>query len=256
MFKTTEITAYNIPSDNVIHQRLLFAYQESAKYVRGNMLEVGCGVGKGLELFAEKCQHYTALDKNTNLINFLAKKYPKYRFIDTFVPPFEGVINESVDVVITQQVIEHIEDDNMFLKEIARVLKKDGVAVITTPNKNLSLTRNPWHVREYTPAEMKTLLQKHFSFVELKGVTGNQKVWDYFEKNKASVAKIAKLDIFDLQHKLPRRILQIPYDFLNRMNRKKLQEGNQGLVGQVTTADYWLTDNLDESFDFFAIVKK
>jgi SAM-dependent methyltransferase len=256
MFKTTEITAYSIPSDNVIHQRLLFAYEKSAEYVHGDVLEVGCGVGKGAELFADRCKTYTALDKNTKLIEFLSKKHPKFRFIDAFIPPFAGVINESADVVVTQQVIEHIEDDNFFLKEIARVLKSGGKAVITTPNKDLSLTRNPWHVREYRPDEFLNLLRRHFSKVALKGVTGNQKVWDYYERNKASVAKITRFDIFDFQHRLPRQILQIPYDILNRLNRKKLKEGNNELVSAVTTADYWLSDDLDKCFDFFAVVEK
>ena len=256
MFKTTEITAYTIPSDNVIHQRLLFAYEESAKFVKGNVLEVGCGVGKGTELFAPLCTNYTAIDKNEKLIRYLSQKYPKFRFIDAFIPPFEGVINEAMDVVVTQQVIEHIENDQLFLKEIHRVLKPGGKSIITTPNKDLSLTRNPWHVREYQPEEFRQLLKKYFSKVDLKGVTGNQKVWDYYEKNKESVAKIARLDIFDLQHRLPRQLLQVPYDILNRINRKKLQTGNDDLVNAVSTKDYWLSEDLDKCFDFFAIVEK
>ncbi len=256
MFKTTEITAYTIASDNVIHQRLLFAYEQTAKLVSGNLLEIGCGAGKGTELFAPLCTNYTAMDKNKNLIQFLSKKYPKFRFIEANIPPFDGVINESTDTVVTQQVIEHIEDDVFFVREIYRVLKQGGKAIITTPNKKLSLTRNPWHVREYTADELYNLLKKYFNKVDLKGITGNDKVWDYYQKNKESVEKITRFDVFDLQNKLPRQILQFPYDILNRMNRKKLQQSNDGLVSEVSTADYSFTDNFERSFDFFAVVEK
>ncbi|TAF34149.1 MAG: class I SAM-dependent methyltransferase [Cytophagales bacterium] len=256
MFKTTEITAYDIPSDNVIHQRLFFAYEQSVRYMRGHMLEVGCGVGKGLELFKDACTHYTAIDKNTALINHLSAKYPSYRFIDAFIPPFKGLEDNSFDSVVTQQVIEHIEDDHLFLKEIKRVLKPGGCAVITTPNLKLSLTRNPWHVREYTTEQFRDILGKYFSKVQLWGVTGSPAVMAYYEQNKASVQRITRFDILNLQYRLPRTLLQIPYDFLNRRNRKKLQQQSTGLVSTVTTADYWLTETPETAFDFFAVVEK
>ena len=44
----------------------------------------------------------------------------------------------------------------------------------------------------------------------------------YYEQNRRSVARITRFDILDLQHRLPRRLLQLPYDILNRINRRKL----------------------------------
>ena len=60
--------------------------------------------------------------------------------------------------MVTFQVIEHIKRDRDFLKEIYRVLKPGGKLILTTPNKNMSITRNPWHVREYDPKEMHDIL--------------------------------------------------------------------------------------------------
>ena len=61
----------------------------------------------------------------------------------------------SVDFIVTFQVIEHIQDDEEFIKEIYRVLKAGGKLILTTPNRLMSLSRNPWHVREYSPEEMR-----------------------------------------------------------------------------------------------------
>jgi hypothetical protein len=51
-------------------------------------------------------------------------------------------------------------------------------------------------------------------------------------------------------------LLQIPYDLLNRINRRRLLGENSGLVNQVTTSDFKLADARDSCFDLFAIAEK
>jgi hypothetical protein len=60
---TTEITSDNIPSDNPLHQRLFKAYVVALDYIQGNVLEVGCGEGRGVELLIGKSSQFTAVDK-------------------------------------------------------------------------------------------------------------------------------------------------------------------------------------------------
>jgi len=256
MFSTTEITSHEISSDNVIHQRLLYAYVKAAEMISGDVLELGCGAGRGMELVAQAADNYTGIDKNSDLLASHRKQYPNFTFLEQNIPPFKGIEDNSFDYVITFQVIEHIEDDHLFVKEIKRVLKPNGKAIITTPNIEMSLTRNPWHVREYTAQEMENLMLKHFEKVALFGILGSNEVNEYYEQNRASVQKITRFDIFNLQYKLPRRVLQIPYDILNRMNRKKLQKQDNGLVSKVTVEDYQLSEMAAQGFDFFCIVEK
>ena len=108
-------------------------------------------------------------------------------------------------------------------------MKPGGKLLLTTPNKLMSLSRNPWHIREYTPFEMKDVLRKYFVKSEVKGVYGNDIVMEYYQKNKESVKKITRYDIFNLQYLLPRWALQIPYDILNRFNRNKLKSDNENV---------------------------
>ncbi|MBK6641847.1 MAG: hypothetical protein IPG39_11760 [Bacteroidetes bacterium] len=61
---------------------------------------------------------------------------------------------------------------------------------------------------------------------------------EYYRKNRASVEKITRFDIFNLQYRLPRQLLQIPYDILNRMNRRKLLQSNTSLVSDIKMEDY------------------
>ena len=142
------------------------------------------------------------------------------------------------------------------MEEIYRVLKPGGSALITTPNIKMTLTRNPWHIREYTADQLLTITSQVFDDVEMKGITGNEKVMQYYEMNKKSVRKITRYDILNLQYRLPAPLLRIPYDILNRLNRNKLKSSDNELVNTITHQDYLLTDNANEALDLFCILKK
>lgn len=253
---TTEIASDKIASDNPIHQRLLKAYYLAEGHVKGDILEIGCGEGRGIDLFHDKIKSYTGLDKIRSVIDTLQAKYSDYSFIQENIPPFSSLNDNSFDVIVSFQVIEHIKADQYFLEEIKRVLKPGGVALITTPNIKMTLTRNPWHVREYTAGQLTKLTSSIFDHVEMKGITGNDKVMRYYEMNKRSVRKITRLDILNLQYRLPAPLLRIPYDLLNRMNRNKLKSGDNTLVNTIHHSDYLLTDHADEALDLFCILGK
>jgi SAM-dependent methyltransferase len=253
MFHTAERTTRTDHSENPIFQRHLIAYHEAAKRISGNVLEIGCGEGYGIPMLALHCNSYTAIDKFQTEVSNLPENA---KFIQMSVPYLPDFADNSFDFVVSFQVIEHIEDDVTFLKEIHRVLKPGGTLIFTTPNRLMSLSRNPWHVREYTPVEMAKHIEKAFSTYDLQGVFGNEKVMDYYEKNKAGVQKFTRFDIFNLQYRLPRRLLQIPYDIANRMNRRMLSKQSTGLVNDIVWNDYFIAPIQDQALDYFAICTK
>jgi ubiquinone/menaquinone biosynthesis C-methylase UbiE len=250
--QTAERVSKKDLSDNFVFQRSLLAYIEAAKIVSGNVLEIGTGSGYGIEYITASCEKFTTVDKYETDI-----KIPEnVLFFKLNVPPLTNIPDNTYDYVITFQVIEHIQKDDVFVKEIYRVLKNGGKLIITTPNKKMSLTRNPWHVREYTISELKQLLLKRFQSIDEFGVFGNQKIMDYYTLNKQSVKKFTRFDIFNLQYMLPRQLLQIPYDIANRINRKKILKENTSLVSDIKLDDYFLNAPTDECFDLFFIAQK
>jgi len=251
---TTEITSRDLISDNPIHQRQLYAYYQALPYVQGDVLELGCGNGRGYELLKVKCKTYTAIDKNDALLSLISEvDKDKVTFYNDFFPPCTPIQDKSIDTVICFQVIEHIAEDEFLLKEISRVLRPGGHALITTPNKLMSLTRNPWHVREYRHEELTTLIKKYFDKVEMMGIYGDSKVMEYFEENKKSIKKFTRFDVFNLQYHLPRWLLQIPYDIANRMNRNLIQKNNASLVEDITQSNFSIFKADDTCFDLFAV---
>jgi 2-polyprenyl-3-methyl-5-hydroxy-6-metoxy-1,4-benzoquinol methylase len=253
---TTEITSDQITSDNPIHQRLFKAYVVAQDFVNGDVLEVGCGEGRGIALLTPRAKSFTAVDKIEAVISDLQKKHPSARLISMNIPPLAGLKDNGFDLVVSFQVIEHIENHTLFLQEIHRVLKPGGTALLTTPNRKLSLTRNPWHIREYIPVELALLAKKIFRRVEMKGITGNKKVMSYYEENKKSVQRFIRWDFLNLQYRMPAALLRIPYEILNRWNRNRLQATGKELVKGIRHEDYVVTDDAENALDLLLIVQK
>ena len=239
-------------SDNYVFQRSLLAYHEAAKQISGDVLEIGTGEGYGAEVLSAKATRFITIDKSTPVNLFQA---PNVEFIEAAVPPIPAP-NNSFDYVVSFQVIEHIKQDFEFVREVHRVLKPGGKFIVTTPNAPMSLTRNPWHVREYRPEELTNLLECTFSKVESLGVFGNNKVMEYYEKNRRSVEKITRFDLLRLQYILPRFLLKIPYDILNRLNRRRLLHNNNELTTSIKMSDYYLTPVDSSCFDLYYVATK
>ncbi len=256
ILQTAERSSHLDPSENVIYQRHVIAYKEAAKIISGTVLEVGSGEGFGITELASRAEHYIAVDKYETFISKELQANNKITFIQTEVPPLKEIEDNSVDFVVSFQVIEHIKDDEQFLHEIHRVLKPGGKVILTTPNIMMSITRSPWHTREYTPEQMGEILESSFDNYELKGVFGNEKVMDYYNKNKESVRKITRFDILNMQYWLPRWMLEIPYDILNRFNRQNLQDDNEEMVNTVVYTDYSISESNNECLDHFCIATK
>ena len=249
---TAERVSNRDASDNYVFQRSILAYYKAAELVNGDVLEIGTGMGYGVEVVAPTADKYVTIDKSCA---YNVELPANAEFRQMTVPPLDFA-DESFDYVISFQVIEHIKNDKEFVAEVSRVLRKGGKFIVSTPNAPMSLTRNPWHVREYTSEELKELLSKEFSQIDMMGVSGNEKIMEYYEANRRGVERITRFDILDLQHRLPRWMLQIPYDILNRLNRRRLLDQNNELTSSITMDDYSIEAVTEECFDLYFIAQK
>lgn len=75
--------------------------------------------------------------------------------------------SNAFDLTLSIEVLEHVDDDDSFVREVARVLKPSGVFVMSTPNGDHFPTPFPAHVRHYTREQLLGLLSKHFASVDV-----------------------------------------------------------------------------------------
>lgn len=255
LVKTAERVGKEAVEDNYVYQRLLFGYAEASRLISGKVLEVGTGTGYGLDLLAQEVDEMITLDKDIDaMVN--VSKHNNIFFIKMKVPPFKGIPDNSMDFVISFHVIEHILNDSKFIEEAYRVLKPGGKVILSTPNKVQSITRNPWHVREYSPDELIDKVRERFNSLEAKGIFQRNKASDYFESNRTAVSKIMKYDFLNLQYRLPRFLLKVPYDVFNRLNRKKMLSSDSTLVKAISQDDFYLNPVNDDCIDLFYVAQK
>lgn len=251
--QSAERVSHEDASDNYVFQRSQLAYHKAAEIVGGDVLEIGTGSGYGIDIISPHAASFTTVDKHDAGHDLSHRSNVTFRQMT--VPPLDFA-DASFDCVITFQVIEHIRKDREMIGEIWRVLRPGGRLVISTPNRDMSLTRNPWHVREYTVEGFRALLSEFFPEVEMMGVFGRGNVMEYYENNKRSVARIARYDVLRFQKWLPRPLLRIPYDILNRMNRRRLLDSNESLTTGIKMDDYYIAPAAEGCFDLFFIAQK
>lgn len=165
-------------------------YHFAATYIKDKrVLDIACGTGFGEQILIDAgAAAIVAADYSEEaLATTSALRTPNTTLLrtdGTRLPFGDG----TFDVVTSFETVEHIPEYGKFVAELRRVLKDDGVMIMSTPNA--FYTRpingkpvNPFHVFEFTPDEFRSLLSPSFSRVELFGqrVSEEYRICPYWE---------------------------------------------------------------------------
>ena len=148
----------------------LHRYAIAMDLVKGkDVLDIACGEGYGANLLAQHAAHVTGVDIDTLTVEKAKKKYPLKNIIfkQGSVSNIPGNDN-FFDIVISFETLEHTAEHDKFISEVKRVLKPDGLFIISTPDKSTysdnAAYKNPFHKKELYENEFKELIQKYFLF--------------------------------------------------------------------------------------------
>lgn len=135
------------------HQR---RFELCASYIQGEtFIDVGCAFGHSTAALAKLCPgKWAGLDFTVEAIVRARGLFPNMEFL--FSPDYDMNLackGRRFDSVVCSEVIEHVQDDAEFMRQLIRISGKR--IVITTPNRRVS---DPGHLRCYTTRTLEQLL--------------------------------------------------------------------------------------------------
>jgi SAM-dependent methyltransferase len=174
---TGERTLPDVPEENYWYRRHLAVYRWIAGRCDGmRVVDLACGEGYGSAVLAKRAAEVTGVDANPD-----AHEHARLRYTAPGLTFERGLVEEweegaPWDAIVFLQTIEHVTEPGALLRRFADLLVPGGVAYVSTPNRltlapeGADRSDNPWHVREYTPAEYRDLVAPAFGSVELLGL--------------------------------------------------------------------------------------
>ncbi len=160
----------DLEAEHLARYQFVFPLAEGAR-----LLDAGSGEGYGAALLARVAAEVTAIDVDSKAIENAKRNYPlsnlHFQLVEADADyPFP---EKSFDLVTSFEVIEHIHGWKKYLERIAKVLKDEGVLVISSPNRPYYRDErgemNPFHVHEFDPDEFREILEKHFPYLHFYG---------------------------------------------------------------------------------------
>lgn len=157
----TEIAGDKVSREQVV--RLCNRYYWAAEFCKGkDVVEVACGTGQGLGYLHSLANSFEAGDYSAKIVQIAKNHYGdriKISNFDAQNMPFES---NTKDVIVIFEAIYYLPDFQKFLCECKRVLKKNGVILIATANKDLfDFNSSPYSYKYYGVKELSEVLGKH-----------------------------------------------------------------------------------------------
>jgi len=162
---TGERVIPNMPELTHLYQEHIIRYMFASQFVKSKVvLDAACGTGYGSYLLYQKgAKTVIGIDISKEAIDYCNYNYKEenleFKVDDCMKCHLD---NSSFDVVVSFETLEHLKNPDTFLSEIKRVMKNDGMLIMSTPNKNTYPTGNPFHFNEYTETEFRLMLEKYF----------------------------------------------------------------------------------------------
>lgn len=135
------------------------------------VLDVASGEGYGSNLMADISTEVIGVDIDQVAIEKASLKYQKENLVFrqgnvSKIP----VTSDSIDVVVSFETLEHTDEHTEMMEEIVRVLKSDGIMIMSSPDKyyysDIYQYNNPHHVKELYEKEFRELIAAHFQHAQ------------------------------------------------------------------------------------------
>ena len=160
-----------LPFEGLAHES---RYVWALPYMDGRRaLDFGCGSGFGAARMASAAHEVDGVDYSGSAVAYASERFgnERVRFVQGDVTDRDLVarLRPPYDTVVSFDVIEHVDRYLDFLANVVALLADDGVALVGCPNRwqtfTLNQVWNPHHMQEFTPAQLRGLLELFFGSV-------------------------------------------------------------------------------------------
>src|SRR5437773_2467143 len=162
--------------ESTIAYEHLHRYAYASTLVKNKrVLDLASGEGYGSKILAAAASSVAGVDIDETAVRHATEKYGSdtIQFLSGSITAIPIRDDHSFDVIVCFEAIEHIEDQEKLLTEVKRLLKPDGLFIVSTPNKAIyhdeSPEENPFHLKELYFEEFQQLLERHFQNVRFLG---------------------------------------------------------------------------------------
>jgi len=137
--------------------------------------DIACGDGYGSALLAQNAESVSGVDVDKATIKSAINNYSKMADnlkFHTFDALNTGFTDNQFDIVVSFETLEHLAEHERLITEFKRILKPDGLLIISTPDKKVyseESHHNHYHVKELNHQEFNTLIADYFDFTYTYG---------------------------------------------------------------------------------------
>lgn len=217
----------------------LHRYAIANDFVEGKViLDIASGEGYGSYILSKKALEVIGVDIDVESVQNAKEKYLKdnLKFIVGNADNIP-VESNSIDIVVSFETIEHHDKHEEMFLEIKRVLKDDGILIMSSPDKkyysDIPKFKNKFHVKELYFDEFECLTKKHFSFSKfylqkaynLNSLVSN--ICDFnnivvYSGDQSNVSKSANQHLYILTIAAQHDINELPTSFFNGADINKV----------------------------------
>ncbi|TMB42712.1 MAG: methyltransferase domain-containing protein [Deltaproteobacteria bacterium] len=237
-------------------ERHLAAYRFAAARAPGRtVLDAGCGEGYGAARLAEVAARVVGVDRPEAVTTAAGRHAgPRCEF-RAFDLDRLATLGERFDLVVSFQVIEHLPDPVGFLSALGACCAPGGEIIVTTPNRLMSVSENPYHLREWTAPELLALAAPVLPGVEVLGVHGSERVLAYERARGEAVRRWLRWDPLGLRRLLPGVVVREVFPRLARLVRRRLDA--DGLMAAIGAADFTVGgEDLEHALDLVLVARR
>ncbi len=213
----------------------------------GTVLDVGCGQGFESARFLAPDRRVVGVDYSAEAVEEAKRNYGSDGLVTAQMNALAlGFAEGSFDWACSSHLIEHFDEPEGHVAELARVLGDDGTVFFLTPNEPADF-ENPFHIHLFEPPELTALLSRHFHDVTIQGLDAVPRAKADFTARRVKAEKVLRLDVLDLRHKIPRSWYVGIYTRILPLAYKVIARGDSGGATGISADDFFVTDDLDRT---------